>query len=115
MGAHGGSTRKPRPLTSGKRGLAKLIGLIKPVKKVPFDWYVPWESYHRPTPLAAQVAASGEAEHQMNWRRGLFRIWMFGTVLLVLAVASVFIGVLLLIAWPGRAETPLVLRCSNTA
>jgi hypothetical protein len=44
-----------------EKALDKLIGLIKPVKQVPFDWYVPWESYHRPTPLAAQVAASGES------------------------------------------------------
>jgi len=31
----------------------KLIGLIKPVKQVPFDWYVPWGSYRGsiPTPL----------------------------------------------------------------
>jgi hypothetical protein len=32
--------------------LDKLIELIKPVKQVPFDWYVPWQSYHSSTPLA---------------------------------------------------------------
>jgi hypothetical protein len=41
--------------------LDKLINLIKPVKQVPFDWYMPWQSYHRSTPLAARVAASGES------------------------------------------------------
>ena len=41
--------------------LDKLIGLIKPVKQVPFDGMFPWESYNRPIPLAAQVAASGES------------------------------------------------------
>jgi hypothetical protein len=45
--------------------LDKLIGLIKPVKQVPFDWYVPWQDiYYRSssatTPLAARVAANGE-------------------------------------------------------
>jgi hypothetical protein len=30
--------------------LDKLIGLIKPVKQVPFDWYVSWQSYHGSTP-----------------------------------------------------------------
>jgi hypothetical protein len=30
--------------------LDKLIGVIKPVKQVPFDWYVPWGSYRRSTP-----------------------------------------------------------------
>jgi hypothetical protein len=44
-----------------EKALDKLIGLIKPVKQAPFDWHVPWESYLRPTPLAAQVAASGES------------------------------------------------------
>jgi hypothetical protein len=31
--------------------LDQLIGLIKAVKQVPFDWYVPLQSYHRSTPL----------------------------------------------------------------
>jgi len=53
--------RGNRVFNLGKRGLDKRIGLIKPVKQVPFDWYVPWESYNRPIPLAAQVAASGES------------------------------------------------------
>jgi hypothetical protein len=40
----------------------KLIERIKPVKQVPFDWYVPWQDmYHRSTsaatPLAARAAA----------------------------------------------------------
>jgi hypothetical protein len=39
--------------------LDKLIELIKPVKQVPFDWYTPWQSYHRSTPLAAHAAVSG--------------------------------------------------------
>ena len=32
-------------MTSLETDLDKLIGLIKPVKQVPFDWYVPWQSY----------------------------------------------------------------------
>jgi hypothetical protein len=31
--------------------LDKLIGLIKPVEQVPFDWYVPWQSHHESTPI----------------------------------------------------------------
>jgi hypothetical protein len=31
--------------------LDKLIDLIKPVKQVPFDWYVPWGPYRGSTPL----------------------------------------------------------------
>jgi hypothetical protein len=40
--------------------LNKLIELIKPVPPIPFDLYTPWQSYSAGTPLAAQVAASGE-------------------------------------------------------
>ena len=31
--------------------LDKLIGLIKPVKQVPFDWYVAWGPLHGSTPV----------------------------------------------------------------
>ena len=52
-------------MTELETKLEKLFGLIKPVKQVPFDWYVPWQDmYHRSTsaatPLAARVAANGE-------------------------------------------------------
>ena len=38
-------------MTSLEADLDKLIGLIKPVKQVPFDWYVSWGSYRGSTPL----------------------------------------------------------------
>jgi hypothetical protein len=38
-------------MTSLEADLDKLISLIKPVKQIPFDWYVPWQSYHGSTPL----------------------------------------------------------------
>jgi hypothetical protein len=38
-------------MTSLEADLDKLIELIKPVKQVPFDWYVPWGSYRGSTPL----------------------------------------------------------------
>ena len=47
-----------------------------------------------PLLLQHRLRRAVKAEHQMNWRRGLFRLWIVGTVLLVLAVASVSIGVL---------------------
>jgi len=37
----------------------KLIELIKPVKQVPFDWYVPWQSHAESTPIAALAAEAG--------------------------------------------------------
>jgi len=38
-------------MTSLEADLDKLIALIKPVKQVPFDWYVPWGPLHGSTPL----------------------------------------------------------------
>jgi hypothetical protein len=37
-------------MTSLEVDLDKLINLIKPVKQVPFDWYVPWQSHRMSTP-----------------------------------------------------------------
>jgi len=39
-------------MTDLENKLDKLIGLIKPVEQVPFDWYVPWQSHHESTPIA---------------------------------------------------------------
>ena len=39
-------------MTELETKLEKLFGLIKPVKQVPFDWYVPWQSHHESTPIA---------------------------------------------------------------
>src|SRR5262245_9469557 len=38
-------------MTSLEADLDKLIALIKPVKQVPFDWYVPWGPLHGSIPL----------------------------------------------------------------
>jgi len=56
-------------MTELETKLEKLIGLIKPVEQVPFDWYVPWQDmYHRSTSaatlLAARVAANGERSNE---------------------------------------------------
>jgi hypothetical protein len=38
-------------MTALEADLDKLIELIKPVKPVPFDWYVPWQETHSTVPL----------------------------------------------------------------
>ena len=38
-------------MTTLETDLDKLIDLIKPAKLPPFDWYTPWQSTYRNTPL----------------------------------------------------------------
>ena len=51
-------------MTSLVADLDKLIELIKPTQQVPFDWYVPWQSYRASTHLSLAAQTANQAPPQ---------------------------------------------------